>query len=114
MSLSALVLAGGSGTRFWPASRRHRPKQFLALDGDRSMLRATVERLSPLVPRDRIWISTPAALAGAVAQELPDFPAERILLEPAGRNTAPAIAWSIRSMPAPIREGAIAVLPSDH
>lgn len=114
MSLSALVLAGGSGTRFWPASRRLRPKQFLALDGDRSMLRATVERLAPLVPRERIWISTTAALASAVAEELPDFPAERILREPAGRNTGPAIAWSIRSMPAAIREGAVAVLPSDH
>jgi mannose-1-phosphate guanylyltransferase len=114
MSLSALVLAGGSGTRFWPASRRLRPKQFLVLDGERSMLRATVERLAPLVPEERIWISTTEALAAAVAAELPELPPGRILIEPAGRNTAPAIAWSIRSMPAAAREGAIAVLPSDH
>jgi mannose-1-phosphate guanylyltransferase len=114
MSLSALVLAGGSGTRFWPASRRLRPKQFLALDGERSLLRATVERLAPLVPPERIWISTTAALAGAVAKELPELDASRILIEPAGRNTAPAIAWSVRSLPPAIREGAIAVLPSDH
>ena len=58
MSLSALVLAGGSGTRFWPASRRDRPKQFLALDGDRSMLQATVARLAPLVPPERVWSTT--------------------------------------------------------
>jgi len=114
MSLSALVLAGGSGTRFWPASRRQRPKQFLALDGERSMLQATVERLAPLVPLARIWISTTAALADEVAAELPDLARDQILIEPAGRNTAPAIAWSIRSLPATVRAGAIAVLPSDH
>jgi mannose-1-phosphate guanylyltransferase len=114
MSLSALVLAGGSGTRFWPASRRLRPKQFLVLDGDRSMLQATVDRLSPLVPRERVWISTTAALAGAVAEQLTEIDPERILIEPAGRNTAPAIGWSIASMPPATREGALAVLPSDH
>ena len=73
MSLSALVLAGGSGTRFWPASRRNRPKQFLALDGDRSMLQATVDRLAPLVPPERVWISTTAALAPGVAEQLPEI-----------------------------------------
>jgi mannose-1-phosphate guanylyltransferase len=114
MSLSALVLAGGSGTRFWPASRRLRPKQFLALDGDRSMLQATVDRLHPLVPSDRVWISTTTALAPHVAEQLPEIDPARILIEPAGRNTAPAIAWSIASMPPAVREGAIAVLPSDH
>ncbi len=114
MSLAALVLAGGSGTRFWPASRRLRPKQFLALDGDRSLLQETVARLAPLVPAERIWISTTAALADAVAEQLPEVARERILVEPAGRNTAPAIAWSVASLPATVREGAIAVLPSDH
>jgi mannose-1-phosphate guanylyltransferase len=114
MSLSALVLAGGSGTRFWPASRRHRPKQFLALDGDRSMLQATVDRLAPLVPPERVWISTTAALAAGVSEQLPEIDPARILVEPAGRNTAPAIAWSIASMPSAAREGAVAVLPSDH
>lgn len=114
MSLAALVLAGGSGTRFWPASRRQRPKQLLALDGERSMLQATVERLAPLVPAERVWISTTAALADAIAEQLPAIPRDRILVEPAGRNTGPAIAASIAAMPATIREGAIAVLPSDH
>jgi mannose-1-phosphate guanylyltransferase/mannose-6-phosphate isomerase len=114
MSLSALVLAGGSGTRFWPASRRLRPKQFLALDGERSMLQATVDRLAPLVPVERVWISTTAALAGEVAAQLPEIDPARIVLEPAGRNTAPAIGWSLRSMPRGVQEGAIAVLPSDH
>lgn len=111
---SALILAGGSGTRFWPASRRERPKQFLTLEGDRSLLETTVDRLAPLVPPGRIWISTTAALADEVARQLPEVAPERILVEPAGRNTAPAIGWSLLRMPEEARRGAVAVLPSDH
>ena len=115
MTLSALVLAGGSGTRFWPASRRQRPKQLLPLDGDRSLLAETIERLAPLVPARRVWISTTAALAAEIARHLPEFDPARILVEPAGRNTAPAIAWSLLALPDEARErGAVAVLPADH
>ena len=73
MSPSALVLAGGSGTRFWPSSRRHRPKQFLALEGERSLLQATVDRLRPLVSPEQVWISTTEALQEAVAEQLPEL-----------------------------------------
>ncbi|MEO8274630.1 MAG: sugar phosphate nucleotidyltransferase [Thermoanaerobaculia bacterium] len=114
MSLSALVLAGGSGTRFWPASRRDRPKQLLALEGERSLLQATVDRLRPLIPAERVWISTTAALQNAVREQLPEVPSAQILAEPAARNTAPAIAWSLTEMPADVRTGPIVVLPSDH
>jgi mannose-1-phosphate guanylyltransferase len=114
MALSALVLAGGSGTRFWPASRRSRPKQLLALEGERSLLQATVDRLRPLVGPEAVWISTTEALRSAVAEQLPEVPASHILAEPAARNTAPAIGWSLLSMPEAAREGAIVVLPSDH
>lgn len=114
MIRSALILAGGSGTRFWPASRRDRPKQLLALDGERSLLAATVERLAPLVAAENVWISTTAALAPAIRAELPALAPERVLAEPAGRNTAPAIATSLLAMPAEARAGAVAVLPSDH
>ena len=110
----ALVLAGGSGTRFWPASRRSRPKQLLALDGERSLLQQTVDRLAPLVPPESVWVSTTAALADAVREQLPDVPPAQVLAEPAGRNTAPAIAWSLLSMPAERRERPVVVLPSDH
>ena len=114
MSPSALVLAGGSGTRFWPSSRRHRPKQFLSLEGERSLLQATVDRLRPLVSPEQVWISTTDALASAVAEQLPEVPPSQILTEPAPRNTAPAIGWSLLAMPEAVREGVVIVLPSDH
>jgi len=114
MSPSALVLAGGSGTRFWPSSRRRRPKQLLSLEGERSLLQATVDRLRSLVAPEQVWISTTEALREAVASQLPEVPPSHILTEPAARNTAPAIGWSLLSMPEAAREGAVIVLPSDH
>ncbi len=112
--MQALILAGGSGTRFWPLSRQSRPKQLLALEGETSLLRQTVERLRPLVPPEAVWICTTRALAEAVRADVPEVPPEQILLEPQGRNTAPAIGWSVRSMPAAARDGVVVVLPSDH
>ena len=112
--MQALILAGGSGTRFWPLSRKRRPKQLLALEGERSLLRATVDRLRPLVEPAAVWVCTTRALAGDVRRELPDVPPHQILLEPEGRNTAPAIGWSVRSMPEEARRGVVVVLPSDH
>lgn len=112
--MQALILAGGSGTRFWPLSRKSNPKQLLALEGERSLLRDTLGRLRPLVePRD-VWVCTTEALAGRVREELPEVPPEQVLAEPEGRNTAPAIGWSIRSMPEEARRGVVAVLPADH
>ncbi len=112
--MRALILAGGSGTRFWPLSRKRRPKQLLALEGDRSLLRETFDRLRPLVGPEAVWVCTTEALAEPVRRELPEVPPEQILLEPEGRNTAPAIGWSVRSMPEEARAGAVAVLPADH
>ena len=112
--MRALILAGGSGTRFWPLSRKSNPKQLLALEGERSLLRETLERLRPLVePRD-VWVCTTEALAERVRRELPEVPPEQVLAEPEGRNTAPAIGWSVRSMPEEARRDVIAVLPADH
>lgn len=112
--MQAIILAGGSGTRFWPLSRRHRPKQLLALEGGRSLLQQTLDRLKPLVPARSVWVCTTEILAEEVRRQLPDVPAEQILLEPEGRNTAAAIGWSVRSMPEEARRGVIAVLPADH
>ena len=112
--MQALILAGGSGTRFWPLSRRHRPKQLLPLETDRSLLRQTVDRLAPDVDPASVWVCTTRALADAIRAQLPEVPPGQILAEPEGRNTAPAIAWSIRSMSEAERRDVIAVLPADH
>ncbi|MES1245523.1 MAG: mannose-1-phosphate guanylyltransferase [Acidobacteriota bacterium] len=112
--MQAIILAGGSGTRFWPVSRKRRPKQLLALEGERSLLRDTVDRLRPLVEPANVWVCTTRLLADDVRRELPDVPSDQILLEPEGRNTAPAIGWSVRSMPEEARRDVVVVLPSDH
>ena len=112
--MHALILAGGSGTRFWPVSRRSRPKQLLPLEGERSLLRATADRLSTLLKPSEIWVCTTRLLAPAVREQLPEVPAEQVLAEPEGRNTAPAIGWSLTRMPEEARRGAVAVLPADH
>jgi mannose-1-phosphate guanylyltransferase len=110
----ALILAGGSGTRFWPLSRRSRPKQLLKLFGKESLLRQTAARIRPLIPPERTYVFAHARIAGAVRRELPEIAWGQIVAEPASRNTAPAIglaAWEVaRRDP----HGLMVVLPSDH
>ena len=112
----AVIMAGGSGTRFWPASRRARPKQLLPLapGDDRSLLRATVERIRPLVPVERIYVVPSAALAEATAAELSELPRENVLAEPVGRNTAPCVGWAAATVRRRDPEGVMMVLPADH
>lgn len=110
--LQALILAGGSGTRFWPLSRARRPKQLLALDGDESLLRQTVDRLAPLIEPENVWICTTLRLAEQVREELPGVPPSQVLAEPEGRDTAPAIAWSLDRMEA--YDSVVAILAADH
>src|SRR5437588_12734687 len=86
-----LILAGGRGTRFWPRSRRRSAKQVLTILGERSMIQSTVDRLSPLIPPERIWILTNEYLRDEIVRQLPGIPRRQILAEPAQRNTAPAI-----------------------
>jgi mannose-1-phosphate guanylyltransferase len=112
--LQALLLAGGSGTRFWPASRRRRPKQLLPLVGDRSLVRLTLDRLLPVLDPGDVWVCTARELGEQVRRELPEVPERQILLEPVGRNTAPAIAWSLASMPPAARRDVVVSLHSDH
>src|SRR5271165_681381 len=85
-----VILAGGSGTRFWPRSRRARAKQVLALDGDRSMLQQTVERLRPIAGPEQVWVITNELLSGEIEAQLPGVPKGQIVEEPAARDTAPA------------------------
>ena len=111
-----MVLAGGAGTRSWPASRAARPKQLLALAGDarESLLAATLRRLEPLVPRERVYVATGAHLVEATARELPGVPRAQILAEPAPRNTAPCIGWATSILAARDPDAVVAVVPSDH
>lgn len=91
-----VILAGGKGERFWPLSRRDRPKQFLSLDGSgRSLLQATADRLLALSAGwDELWVITASHLAEGVRQQLPELPEANLLVEPEGRDTAPALAWA--------------------
>ncbi|MCM8746038.1 mannose-1-phosphate guanylyltransferase [Thermomicrobium sp. CFH 73360] len=87
----AVIPAGGSGTRLWPASRRNRPKFLLPLPGPQSMLQATWERLRPLVAPQHCFVVTGATHAAAVREQLCELPAERVIAEPVPRGTGPAI-----------------------
>ncbi len=95
-ALIPIILAGGKGERFWPLSRRQRPKQFLCLDGsDRTLLQMTADRLLATTGDwSTIWVITTAHLAEGVQHQLPNLPVENILVEPEGRDTAPAVAWA--------------------
>ena len=98
-NLYAVIMAGGAGTRFWPASREKHPKQFLALGSraDESLLEATVNRIVPLIPEERIFIATGRHLEAKTKALLPRVPPANILAEPLARNTAPCITASNNS-----------------
>lgn len=110
----ALILAGGSGQRFWPASRDRLPKQLLRLFDDKSMLEQTVARLDGLVPKENILILTNHVQLEGVRAALPDFPVENIVAEPEKRDTAPAIALAVGWVAARDPQATMMVLPSDH
>ncbi len=109
-----VIMAGGRGTRFWPLSRASRPKQLLPLAGERSLLRATCERVAPLVGFERILVVTSGDLAEPVAAQLPELPRERIICEPVGRNTAPCAVLGLALAAKLAGDGPVALLPADH
>lgn len=110
----AVILAGGSGTRFWPRSRRARAKQVLALDGEQTMIQQTVARLDGIVDQRNIWVITNDQLADTIAQQLPQLGADRILCEPEPRNTAPACALAAFLLERETPDAVLAIFPSDH
>lgn len=114
MNLYATILAGGSGTRFWPVSRANLPKQFLVLQGTQSLLQETLQRITPLIPLQRTFIITAQHQQPQTAQQLPHLPSDHILTEPLGRNTSAAVAlaaWHLLNLDP---EAIMAVLPADH
>src|SRR3954447_19827522 len=112
--LHAVVMAGGSGTRFWPKSRRNRPKQLLRLYGDATMLQQTVERIAPMVPPERILIVTGIDQADAVRAQVPEVPAANIIAEPCPRDTAACVGLAATIVARADPEGTMIVMPADH
>lgn len=112
--LHAVIMAGGSGTRFWPASRQAKPKQLLKIGATRSMLQSTFDRLSGLVSSEHVLVLTNEQLSEAVHNQLPDLPAEHVVGEPAKRDTAPCIGVAASLVYAADPEGVMVVMPSDH
>lgn len=112
--LHAIVMAGGSGTRFWPASRAALPKQLLPLAGRSTLLEDTVARLEGLVPPERLMVVTSSRLLPAVRRQLPDVPDEGLVGEPCKRDTAPCIGLAALLVLRHDPEATMAVMPSDH
>ncbi len=109
-----LILAGGSGERFWPYSRRARPKQLLQLFSDRTMLEETITRLDGVVPAERIFVLTNREQESAVRAACSMLPPENIVAEPAKRDTAPAVALGVGLVNRRDPQAVMAVLPADH
>jgi len=112
--LCALIMAGGKGTRFWPLSTEKKPKQFLNLLGEDTMIQMTVKRLLPLISMERIFVVTGKQYKDLVSEQLPNLPVDNIILEPYGRNTAPCIALSAFYIKERYKDATLIVLPSDH
>ncbi|MBU3157944.1 mannose-1-phosphate guanylyltransferase [Clostridium estertheticum] len=112
--LCALIMAGGKGTRFWPLSTEEKPKQFLKLLGEDTMLQMSVKRLEKLIPIERIFIVTGTRYMDLVREQIPNLPLQNIIVEPVGKNTAPCIALSAFHIDKIYEDATIAVLPSDH
>lgn len=113
-SYYALILAGGSGTRFWPLSRDARPKQLIDLFGNGSLLRQAIARLDGLVPAENILILTNRVQVDEVRRQAPAIPAANIIAEPARRDTAPAIALGVGLVAARDPQASMIVIPSDQ
>lgn len=112
--LCALIMAGGKGTRFWPLSTEKKPKQFLNLIGDKTMIQMTVDRIEPIIPIERIFVCTGEMYVDLVKEQIPELPERNIIVEPEGRNTTPCIALSALVMQRYYKNANMIVLPSDH
>lgn len=112
--LYAVIMAGGKGTRFWPRSREKMPKHLLDIEGDKSLIRETVERIRPLVPPERTLVVTGRSHAVELIRRLPEIPAENVIIEPVGRNTAACIGLAALHIQDRSRDAVMLALPSDH
>ena len=110
----AVIMAGGTGIRFWPKSRKKIPKQFLKITGDKTMIQSTLHRIESFLPHQNTIVVTNILHAKTVQDQLPSIPSENIILEPVGRNTAPCIGLAALIVEQKDRDGVMVVLPSDH
>ncbi|MFN3200532.1 MAG: mannose-1-phosphate guanylyltransferase [Bradymonadia bacterium] len=114
MPMHAVIMAGGSGTRFWPRSRKARPKQFLSIGTERALLAETVARLSPVIEADQVMVVAGTRHAPLVGEVLPELSAEGLVIEPAARNTAPCVGLAAIHIARKDPNTVMAVLPADH
>ena len=112
--LRAVIMAGGSGTRFWPLSRKTRPKQFLDIVSARSMVEETVERLAPLIASRNILTIADAGQTEALKRLLPGLPKKNFIVEPLARNTAPSLMLATARVFIEDPEAVVAALAADH
>jgi mannose-1-phosphate guanylyltransferase len=112
--LHAIIMAGGSGTRFWPVSRKERPKQLLNLVGERTMLQATLDRLAGLVPPERTLVVTNTVLVDAIREQLPELPPAAVIGEPCKRDTAPCVGLAAHLVSRHDDNATMLIMPSDH
>jgi mannose-1-phosphate guanylyltransferase len=113
-NMVAVIMAGGTGTRFWPLSTGERPKQFLRLFGDRSLLQESFDRISGLLPPEKILVLTNAAFVGIVREQLPELPDENIIGEPVKRDTAAAVCLAALLCRKRFGNPVIVILTADH
>src|SRR6516165_3804532 len=112
--LHALIMAGGGGTRFWPRSRQRKPKQFLSLGSDRTLLQQAYDRIEAQVPAERTWIITADDHCPETARQIPALPQDRIIGEPSGRDTAACIGLGAALIARQDPTGVMLVMPADH
>lgn len=110
----ALIMAGGSGQRFWPLSTSEKPKQLLSLFSDKSMIRETVDRILSLIPAEQIFIATNVVQAAGIRDQLPMLPKDNIIIEPAFKDTAAAVAYGSAYIGHRYQKASLIVLASDH
>jgi mannose-1-phosphate guanylyltransferase len=112
--LHAMIMAGGGGTRFWPRSRQQRPKQFLTLGGERTLLQQAMDRLEGLLPPRQTWVITAQTYQAETQRQLPQLPVDQIVGEPCGRDTAPCIGLGAALIARLDPSAVMVVTPADH
>ncbi|OBY76954.1 mannose-1-phosphate guanylyltransferase [Paenibacillus sp. KS1] len=114
MTVTAVIMAGGKGERFWPKSRTNLPKQFLNISGNKSMIQQCVSRLQKFIPIEQVFVVTNELYAELIKAQIPTIPYENIIIEPVGRNTAPCIGLASIIIEERFPNSTMVVLPSDH